>query len=153
MGKQQSRLVWWRGNKTYLHLPCRLHPNASLRGPKQSLHMQISGPGILYCLINIYGFITSAVPLNCRGGCYFWLDPKVTKRSRQKKASTLPAGSYAFSALRALQRLNRHSRHTPGPLFCQAFARLWSFINWLNLGFKISQVRTWVLNSAYNPIK
>jgi len=24
---------------------------------------------------------------------YFWLDPKVTKRSRQKKASTRPAGS------------------------------------------------------------
>jgi hypothetical protein len=25
------------------------------------------------------------VPLNCRGGCYFWLDPKVTKRSSQQK--------------------------------------------------------------------
>ncbi|MGZ3971154.1 MAG: hypothetical protein ACXVJM_15145 [Mucilaginibacter sp.] len=57
------------------------------------------------------------------GPSYFWLDPKVTKKSRQKKASARPAGSYAFSVLRTLQRLNRHSRHTPGPLFCQAFTR------------------------------
>jgi len=33
------------------------------------------------------------VPLNWRGACHFWLDPKVTKRSRQKKASTRSAGS------------------------------------------------------------
>jgi|GEM_PF-5566581 len=49
-------------------------------------------------------------PLNCRGGCYFWLDPKVTKterseimsaikkqlntnNSRQKNTSTRSAGS------------------------------------------------------------
>jgi hypothetical protein len=56
-------------------------------------------------------------------GCYFFLDKKVTKKSRQKKASTRPAGSYAFSVLCTLQRLNRHSRHTPGPLFCHAFTR------------------------------
>jgi hypothetical protein len=43
--------------------------------------------------------------------------------SRQKNASASPAGSYAFSVLRTLQKLNRHSRHTPGPLFCQAFTR------------------------------
>jgi len=32
-------------------------------------------------------------PLNCRGGCYFLLDQKVTKKSRQKKASARPAAS------------------------------------------------------------
>ena len=42
------------------------------------------------------------------------------QRSRQKKASGRPAGSYAFFVLRTLQKLNRHSRHTPDPLFCQA---------------------------------
>jgi hypothetical protein len=45
------------------------------------------------------------------------------QRSRQKKASARPAGSYAFFVLRTLQKLNRHSRYPPGPLFCQAFAR------------------------------
>jgi hypothetical protein len=49
-----------------------------------------------------------------REGCYFFLDKKVTKKSRQKKASTLPAGSYAFFVLRTLQKLNRHSRLPAG---------------------------------------
>jgi len=31
------------------------------------------------------------------GPSYFWLDPKVTKRSRQKKASPLSADSLRFS--------------------------------------------------------
>jgi hypothetical protein len=30
-------------------------------------------------------------PLNCRGGCYFWLDPKVTKRSSRKNRSAAQA--------------------------------------------------------------
>ncbi|WP_295794750.1 hypothetical protein [Mucilaginibacter sp.] len=46
-----------------------------------------------------------STPLNCRGGCYFFLDKKVTKKSRQKKASALQG-------------------RLPGPLFCQAFTRL-----------------------------
>jgi len=45
--------------------------------------------------------------------------------SRQKKASARPAGSYAFSVLRTLQKLTRHSCHTPGALFCQAFTRFY----------------------------
>ena len=57
------------------------------------------------------------------GPSYFPL-MESNQRSRQKKASARPAGSYAFSVLRTLQRLNRHSRHTPGPLFCQPCALL-----------------------------
>jgi len=30
---------------------------------------------------NIIWVYSEPLPLNCRGGCYFWLDPKVTKRS------------------------------------------------------------------------
>jgi hypothetical protein len=33
------------------------------------------------------------VPLNWRGAFYFWLDPKVTKRSSQNDASTRSVGS------------------------------------------------------------
>jgi len=29
--------------------------------------------------------LTASRPLNCRGGCYFWLGPKVTKRPSQQK--------------------------------------------------------------------
>jgi hypothetical protein len=47
-------------------------------------------------------------------GCYFVLIQS-NQKSRQKKASTRPAGSYAFSVLRTLQRLNRHSRQLLGP--------------------------------------
>jgi len=50
------------------------------------------------------------------GPSYFWLDPKVTKRSSHSECfpRSLPV-LYAFFVLRTLQRLNRHSRHTPGP--------------------------------------
>ena len=48
-------------------------------------------------------------PLNCRGGCYFWLDPKVTKRSSPQKC---------FFALQAFA-------HKPGKtLGCNYFAGL-----------------------------
>jgi len=63
-------------------------------------------------------------PLNCRGGCYFWLDPKVTKRSRQKKASTLQA-------------------RLPGPLFCRAFTRLNHFVTASFLCFIIFPMLLW----------
>jgi hypothetical protein len=55
------------------------------------------------------------VPLNCRGGCYFWLDPKVTKRSSQPTLASLPHGPCAanqakpglqnFALLRSLQAI------------------------------------------------
>jgi hypothetical protein len=44
--------------------------------------------------------------------------------------------------LRTLQKLNRHSRHSPGPLFCQANALfLGSFIEPINLKFSPSAVQ------------
>jgi hypothetical protein len=46
----------------------------------------------------------------------------LVNKSRQKKASASPAVSYAFSVFRTLQKLKRHSRHTP--LFCQPNALL-----------------------------
>jgi hypothetical protein len=63
------------------------------------------------------------------GPSYFSLDRKVTKRSRQKKASTRSAGSYAFSVLRTLQRLNRHSRHRMARFSVRPLpAFVWGFI-------------------------
>ncbi len=35
-------------------------------------------------------------PAQLPRGCYFWLDPKVTKKSSHIDASTLPAGSLRF---------------------------------------------------------
>jgi hypothetical protein len=59
---------------------------ASLPGTKQSLHLQIKNQKS-YC-IPAYNI----VPLIRRGkGCYFWLDPKVTKRSSRKNPSTRKA--------------------------------------------------------------
>ena len=49
--------------------------------------VKLSVPHTTVCL-----GLNNDAPLNCRGGCYFWLDPKVTKRSSPQKC---------FSALRA----------------------------------------------------
>ena len=67
------------------------------------IHYYLLDQNIFWGSINV---LIAQLPL----GCYFLLIES-NQRSRQKKPSTLPAGSYAFFALRALQRLNRHSRH------------------------------------------
>ena len=73
--------------------------------------------------------MTTSFPLMAAGGPSYFPLMESNQRSRQKKASARPAGSYAFVVLRTSQKLNRHSRHTPGPLFCQAFARFCSGFN------------------------
>jgi hypothetical protein len=40
--------------------------------------------------------ILHVVQLNRRKGCYFWLDPKVTKRSRQQQHFFLPHWAFAL---------------------------------------------------------
>ena len=42
--------------------------------------VKLSVPHTTVCL-----GLNNDAPLNCRGGCYFWLDPKVTKRSSPQK--------------------------------------------------------------------
>jgi len=41
-------------------------------------------------MLNICEIYKMFRPLNCRGGCYFWLDPKVTKKSSQQALASLP---------------------------------------------------------------
>jgi hypothetical protein len=56
-------------------------------------------------------------PLNCHGGCYFWLDPKVTKKSSQQRGF-LPHLAFAL-----------HSRQNHGlQYFCHtSFAQFHRF--------------------------
>ncbi len=75
------------------------------------------------------------MPLKCRGGFVtFCLDAKSNQKNQDKKklqrALTVLNAVFATSLLRnsaAHKQLNRHSRHTPGPLFCRAFARFCLF--------------------------
>ena len=55
-------------------------------------------------VVNQYFFVHAKhAPLNCRGGCYFCLDTKVTKKSREKKASALQAILPARFSVRLLR--------------------------------------------------
>jgi len=85
------------------------------------------------------------MPLKCRGGFVtFCLDAKSNQKNQDKKklqrALTVLNAVFATSLLRnsaAHKQLNRHSRHTPGPLFCRAFT-LFAFLVLSNFARSLS---------------
>ena len=55
-------------------------------------------------------------PLNCRGGCYFWLDPKVTKRSSQQRGFfAAPAFALQIRQNLGCKQLPRFATHLSSP--------------------------------------
>jgi hypothetical protein len=73
-----------------------------------------------YLSFNIFsGLMKTSARSFAAGGCYFFLDKKVTKKSSQSECflPALPVLN-AFLDVRRLthaKKLNQHSRHTPGP--------------------------------------
>jgi len=67
------------------------------------------------------------VPLNCRGGCYFCLDTKVTKTEQSEIMNTY-IKKLLVNTIKTEKSFGA-AGHTPCPLFCQAFAlRVYSYL-------------------------
>ncbi|HEY8929991.1 MAG TPA: hypothetical protein VIM55_12410 [Mucilaginibacter sp.] len=71
----------------------------SLRGTKQSPRYALA---FLFLRLYFGSIHLGIVPLNCRGGCYFCLDTKVTKKSSQQKGF-FAALAFAHKAPKTLQ--------------------------------------------------